>query len=155
MCMEMCARLLQLIGKAEDDPQFQQFLAELKDQYEVKDTTERTKYFFRKLGFSLSYERSRQEIHLIQFHIRSKAVVRGSFLPFESSLPWGVCPDDSQSTIRVKMMVEPNLTAQRDFEGTQVSVDSYHLPHFRLLIMYTTSDSKLILFNVLAPIHTS
>jgi len=157
--MELSERLLKFLDldKPDDDPDFQDFLTEFKISAKRADKHTQ-QYDSRRLGFSLTYNRSLGIMEGLCFHIFTAAVADGAFKPYEGLLPFGITTSDTRDEVRSKLGVDPIRSTPYEgypdkktcnsCEDYPTWWDTYNLPTLTIGVIFRSPVGGMDLFAV-------
>lgn len=108
--MELSERLLQLLGKRDDDPELLEFLHEFRPYLHTYAYELLKLYNFGALGFSLFFNGNAGSIERVSFHIFTSRVASGNCQPFKRLLPFSVPPESSRDEVQRILGIAPEAS---------------------------------------------
>jgi hypothetical protein len=141
-------RVLELLGKCDDDPLFGQFVEDLGElPYILLKTKHATEYMFDKSGLHLSFREGPQSSPSSSVRGFGQAIfsVRKGY---NGNLPSDIEPDDSRDAVERKLDMKPSKTMLGYTPGDRDLWEEYDLKPFKLLFIFHASDQMLALFSV-------
>jgi hypothetical protein len=153
--MDLSERLLSFLGKRENDSDFQAFLLEMKDRFEIRMTPFDSDhlwqgYYFDKQGFWLHIEPNYDFIFEVAFSITGTK--SGLIQPFQGVLPLGILNTDNQEAIRRRLEVKPRSKCKtyvgKNGEHRELHTDSYKIAPFEYLVKFYKPEDGLVLLEV-------
>jgi hypothetical protein len=104
----MYERLIEMLGKQQDDPYFECFVQELGEKPQMLiDKKSMREYSFPRSGFYVSMDKRQDQIKSIFFHLSTAAVASGSIEAYSGNLPAGIGRHDDRLTVRKKLAKKP------------------------------------------------
>jgi len=100
-------QLLELLGKREDAPEFQELLAELGEASRISELGQDREYGFASHGFGLNYDIEQEAFWLITFEFGTDSAKSGAIKPFIGLLPMGLTQTDLKADIEQKLGIQP------------------------------------------------
>jgi hypothetical protein len=116
----------------------------MKEDLNVREEKNRRGYYFDKLGFSLHSDSAREVVFDVFFHIASRAVRFGSFLPYQGLLPYGITSADNRSEVKGRFGIEPYRSVQRAFDDGDTWWDLYQEPPLGFMVVFWTPAENMI-----------
>lgn len=159
--MDLGERLVGLLGKAEDNSEFQAFLAEFRPYLKLRTRSNGKEYVFSQLGFSLYYDAGFRCLLILVFDICSRGVIEGKMQPFDGQLPFNISPSDTSIEIRGKVKGEPlrtgiiSLPNPDTYLDHEITSDSYKVPPYDLAVTFRVDLNRLETVMVMFSIETA
>lgn len=146
--MELHERLISFLGKPENNPQFQAFLAEMNEQYQIRSTPfdstqEWQGYYFDQLGFWLHVEPNYDVLFDVAFSIRGSKT--GDVLAFKETLPHGITRDDRRKDVQKKLGGSPFKAKTKVLPDQREQIkESYQMMPYVFDVSFAMPQEKLI-----------
>lgn len=143
-------RVLELMGKTQDDRLFAQFLSDLgEDPVIYKKDEVSTEYMFEKSGFALSFmevsrHSSRRGFAHAFFYLRSP-----SRPTYDGKLPGGIKPDDDRDDVERKLGLKPisSKLVQNQEDSTSLW-ENYYLKPYKLCFIFQLPNYAISMLSV-------
>lgn len=101
-------RVLELLGKSQDDPLFAKFINDLEENpHTLCKDNHGTTYLFRKSGLSLIFYEHSKCFATVFFHFGSEMANSGTVSRYSENLPAGIKFGDSRADVERKLGITP------------------------------------------------
>ena len=122
-------RLLNLLGKSDNTPEFEQLLQETKGYTRIYDVGDNIFYEFQRLGFGIALKRQNRVFWMLGFEIATKAVKTGAMESFSNELHAGITATDTPIEVEAKLGVKAE--SLKVFKGAKGCMGRYKLPPYK------------------------
>jgi hypothetical protein len=153
----LCELVMELIGKRDDSPEFQNFLRVVGEPSTVDKVGSMKSYSFYQLGLDFDYETVRQSFDSITFELDTAGIRSGEIQPYTHDLPVGIKLTDSCAEVERKLGVKPESSYW--VEGCQSSHcdaksrasdywQHYQVPPYYFTFIFDSPEGGLHLLGV-------
>lgn len=148
---DLAERLMDLLGRAEDDPVVQNFLSDFREYLEVQTMGRLRMFQFLQLGFTIDHDARAGFIFVLSFHMNTASTKEGSVVAYSHTLPYGIKPSHTRAEIS-SILGKPSESEYNEgnhpCEDGPTWWDTYEIPPLSIGLIFSSEGAVLDLFSV-------